>query len=495
MRCCLINPLYGLHPSINYSPPLGLAYIASFLEKNGHDVIIIDRACLKYKNGEINLKELDSKTEREILSFEPHLIGIGAMTIQIYDTKHVAKLIRGLPSGNDYPIIVGGFHLSAEPELTLRECPEVDIVCRGEGELTMLQLASGEKKENIGGLTFRKNGEIYSTESKTPVSDLDILPIPARHLLDMDFYCRRNDMVIPNVLLRATTMITSRGCPFDCKFCSNKLIYKSVRFHSLRYTIDEINYVVGNYRIDAISFVDTMFLSGRRRIETLCQELIDTKLNKKFKWACSARADVVDENILRLMKKAGCIYINYGFESGSQRMLDLMNKKTTVNQNYRAATLTNKAGILVNSALITNLPKETEDDTLSTIDFLKNARIYCASLNNLLPLPGSPYYRELLDNGTLTYSDRLWEEVGALQSLEKIRIYSDIPRDRFVELCNEANRIIAHNNMKNYIRLNWRRHPIDILRKVTIFTNSPLMRFLGSIYQILKRIRKGPGAI
>ena len=469
MRCCLINPL-GRDSSIAYSPPLGLAYIAATLEGEGHEVRIVDRVAIKYRDGEADLKELDEITKREILKFEPELIGIGATTIQVYDLSHVARMIRQVPEGGNYPVIAGGFHPTAEPDLTLTDYPEIDIVCRGEGEFTILDLASGKKLEDVPGLTFRKKGELCSTQDRVPPHNLDILPVPARHLLDMDFYCRRNDRVISCIPLKVATMLTSRGCPYDCKFCSSRLIYKSPRYHSPEYVLREIDLLLENYPIEAISFVDCELLPTRKRLKKICEGLIEQKLHKKFKWGCSLRANLVDKEILALMKQAGCIFVNYGFESGSQRMLDSMNKRVTVDDNYRAARLTNEAGILVNSAMIINLPGETEEDMLATIAFLKNNgnRIYSTGLNPLLPLPGSPYYREFLDQGLLEYSDKLWEEIGVLpKSIEKIRLYSQMPREKFTELYNKANRLATRNNIKNYIRVNWSRHPLFLLRKAT----------------------------
>jgi anaerobic magnesium-protoporphyrin IX monomethyl ester cyclase len=467
MRCCLINPL-GRDPSILYSPPLGLAYIAATLEREGHEVRIVDRVAIKYREGEADLKELDKITKREIFEFEPELIGIGATTIQVYDLGHVAKVIRRVRKGGNYPVIAGGFHPTAEPALTLMDYPEIDIVCRGEGEFIMLDLASGKKPEGVPGLTFRKKGKVCSTQDRMPTRNLDTLPFPARHLLDMDFYCRRNDAVISCMPLRVATMLTSRGCPYDCKFCSSKLIYNSQRYHSPEYVLREINLLLENYPIEAISFVDSTLLPKRERLQKICEGLIEQKLHKKLKWGCSLRANLVDKEILTLMKQAGCIFVNYGFESGSQKMLDSMNKRVTVDDNYRAVRLTYEAGILVNSAMIINLPGETEDDMLATIAFLKNngKRIYSTGLNPLLPLPGSPYYREFIDQGLLEYSDKLWEEVGVLpNSIEQIRLYSQMPRERFTELYNKANKVATRNNVKNYIRVNWSRHPLFLLRK------------------------------
>jgi len=203
-----------------------------------------------------------------------------------------------------------------------------------------------------------------------------------------------------------------------------------------------------------------MFLARRSRVEELCRALVQNRLNRMYKWTCSARASSVDENILRQMRKAGCIYIIYGFESGSQRMLDAMNKKTTVEQNYRAVVLTKKAGILINSAFIVNLPGEEEPDILATIEFIKRTKVYTANLNNLMPLPGSAYYREFLDRGIVTHSETLWDEIGVLpESFENIRLYNDISSDRFVQLCEEAKSIIWDINIRNYIRVNWYRDP------------------------------------
>ncbi len=469
MRICLIHPLYGRDSLVTYSPPLGLAYIAAVLERAGHEAIIIDRVALKHKNTEIDFNELDKITRDKILEFQPDLIGIGAMTIQVYDLAHVSKLIHKMTRGNRYPIIVGGFHATAEPERTLKTYPEINIVCRGEGEQTMLELASGKRPDDIKGLTFKKNGTVHSTPYRTAPEDLDSLPLPARHLLDMNFYCRRNDVVIAYVPLKVATMLTSRGCPYSCKFCSSRLIFKSARQRSAEHVLEEINVVVENHPIEAISFVDSELLPGRPRLEKICRELIDKKLNRKFKWACSLRANLVDKEMLELMKEAGCIFVNYGFESGSQKMLDCMNKKVKLEDNYRAARLTHEAGILVNSAMIINLPEETETDIQGTIDFIKdNERtFYAVGLNPLLPLPGSPYYDEFLKKGILKYSHKLWEEVGILpESVEQVRLYSQVPRQKFVELYNQANRLAMRINTRNYIRLNWWRHPLFVFNKL-----------------------------
>lgn len=464
MRVALINTL-GSESPIAHSPPLGLAYIAGMLESGGHSAIIIDRPVLKYRK---ELADVDKETEREILEFEPEIIGIGAMTIQVYDLAHTAKLVKQITKCN-CPIVAGGFHPSAEPELTLKDYPEIDIVCRGEGEFTMLDFASGKKLSDIDGISFKENGKICQTKDRIPPKDLDVLPMPARHLLDMDFYSRRNDIVIACLPLRVATMATSRGCPFDCKFCSSKLIYKTRTYHSPEYVLNEIQLLMESYPVEAIRFVDCEMLPTRSRLEKICEGMIELGISEKLKWGCSMRANLVDKEILDLMKEAGCIFINYGFESGSQRMLDGMNKQVKVEDNHRAARLTSEAGILVNSDMIINLPDETEEDIKATIGFIEDNKkyLYSVGINHLMPLPGSPYYKEFLQKGILKHSDSLWGEIGILtKSVENISIYSQMARVKFVEMFHKLDRIASRNNIEKYIRLNWYRHPIFLLGRV-----------------------------
>ena len=465
MKCCLINPL-SESSSVTYSPPLGLAYIAAVLQEKGHNVKILDRRAIKFHNSEISLKEVDELTKKEICEFQPSLIGIGAMTIQIYDAYHVVKLIRKFLKAN-YIIGMGGIHPTAEPELTLKECPEIDFVCRGEGEFTMLEIASGKRLIEIDGLTVRKNKEVQNNKNRKVSSNLDTIPMPTRHLLNMKFYTRRNDKIIPGLHLRATTVVTSRGCPYNCKFCASKLMFPIVRFHSWKRVLQEIETVMKDYGIEAIDFVDSMFLSDRRRVERICNELINRGLNRKLKWACSVRVDTVDKKILNLMKEAGCIYINFGFESGSQRMLDSMDKRVTVRTNYTAARMTNEAGILVNSAMIIGLPGETERDILATMKFLRNTKIYCSSINLLLPLPGSPYYREFRNSGIINYSKELWKEIGVLPAgIKDIKFYSQMPREKFIQLYEKLNSLVNYRNTINCLRRYWYKNLLITLKNL-----------------------------
>lgn len=466
-RVCLINPL-GNDVGLICSPPLGLAYVAAVLEQSNHSVKIIDRVSMLGRNQNNGIGLIDIKMQALIQDFEPDIIGIGVMSIQVYDLGRILKIIRRTPGLSHSLVVVGGFHATAEPELTLREFPEIDLLCRGEGEFTLLELASRKDIHDIRGLSYRLNGEIHHTEDRVPERDIDTYPFPARHLIDMNYYLRMNDAIISCVPAKAITQLTSRGCPYNCKFCSSKSLFKTQRYHSVDYVIREIHSMLEQYKFDHISFVDSTMLPRKDRLTELCTRLIDEKLNKRFKWGCSLRPDLVNKEMLKLMKHAGCIFVNYGFESGSQRMLDAVNKKDKVEDNHTAAKFTTEAGILVNSAFIVNLPDEQEDDIRKTIEFIKTNRkyIYSTGINALLPLPGSPYYRELLECGVLKHSEKLWGEIAVLpKSIETTMLYSSINRSKFIDLFTEASAVANKINIINYIKRNLLRHPIFVIKK------------------------------
>lgn len=443
MNIYLISPSSG---NKRYAPPLGLLYIGSVLKEQGHKVTIIDRA---------------NSSNPELELCNPDIVGISAMTIQIKDAYYIAKLVK-----DKFPetiIAFGGYHVSAEPILTMQECPEIDIACKGEGEDFFLSLADGENYESIPNSVYRKDGNIIINDFKK-ITSLKNIPLPHYELLNMGRYTSLTDEVIAGVPVKAFPIINSRGCYYHCNFCASDIIHKQVRFHSVEYVIENIEYLLKNYKFDAFNFVDSMFLGNRAWAESICNEIIKRKL--KIKWACSVRADSVDKDILKLMKQAGCFYINYGLESGSQRMLDDMNKHIKLEKNYEAVKLTNKAGILVNSAFLVNIPNEIEQDIEDTIRFLKTTNVYCAGINNLLPLTGSVYYKRLLESGKIKYSEKLWGEIGVLQPTDKIEIFSDIDKDKFIGLTQKANKIISQNNLRHYFSRNFIKHPLMCLKKV-----------------------------
>lgn len=478
MKVLLVNPISGYQVG---SMPLGVGYLAAYLQTQGHEVGFLDRVPGFYQNNR-DLAFVDRETRATAETFRPDWIGITMTTAQVYDTYHVAKLLRQVPRARDAAIVVGGYHPTTEPGLTLRECAEVDIVVRGEGEFTFADLAAGGDLSSVLGITYRKDGQIVATPERPLHEKLDDYPPPPRSLYDAGFYCRRKADVLSGWYVKAATLMTSRGCPKRCKFCAAEVILPRVRFHSVDYVLAELEGILRLYDIEVISFVDIMFLSRWSRTEELCRRLIAEKLNRRLRWGASITADSVTKDKLGLMKEAGCRYLNFGFETGSQRMLDLMNKRVKVEKNHNAARWAEELGLMCNSAFLVGLPGETEADIELTAQFLRTYNIFSTGLNIMAPLPGSTYYREFLDAGILTYTPKLWGIIGAVfhdnSTRDDIPVFGDIPRDRLFQLVDQINsEIISPMNARNYIRANWRRDPRGALRHAAyLLSRSPWIR-------------------
>lgn len=476
MRVALIYPLlpefrFKQDEIKSYWPPLGLSYIASLLEKEGHEVKIIDRDVLLRKN-KLRKGETDLRTLEALKKFNPEMVGFSATTPLISDVKHTTNLLR-----QNFPnllMVLGGPHPTALPEQTLTECENVDILVFGEGEFTMLDIANQVHLKNIRGIFFRRNGKIHFTHSRLPCPDLDKLPFPARHLLEMNFYARPSPMVIRGLFLRATTIFTSRGCPYKCNFCSGPLVFgKGVRFHSPSYVIKEIKEVFKKYKIDGFYFADDMFLSNKERAKEICELLQKEGLHKRIKWCAQIRVKPIDKELLQLMKRSGCVQVEYGFESGSKKMLNAMNKGTTVEQNYRAAKLTEEVGLRYLANIIVGYPNETEEDFISTINFLKSIKPGFIGFYKLIPLPGSNVYSDLI-KGNSCFVD--WDNLDNENTDLNL---TSISKEKFDKLYYYTRlRIVSHTNVLNYIKSNLFKNPFFIFYNLKLSYKWLLRRIL-----------------
>jgi radical SAM superfamily enzyme YgiQ (UPF0313 family) len=336
--------------------------------------------------------------------------------------------------------------------------------------LPFADLAAGQDPAAVPGVTYRKAGEVHSAPERPLHQHLDDFPPPPRRLYDTGFYYRRKADVLSGWYVKAATLMTSRGCPKRCKFCAAEIILPRVRFHGVDYVLGELEEILRAHDVEAVSFVDIMFLSRWSRTEELCRRMIQAGWHRRVGWGASITADSVTRDKLALMKEAGCRYLNFGFETGSQRMLDLMNKRVTVEKNRAAARWAAELGLMCNSAFLVGLPGETEADIELTAQFLREHNVFSTGLNIMAPLPGSTYYRELLEAGRIRYSPELWRIIGAVFSdsstRDDISLFGDIPRERFFELVDRINdQLVAPMNARNYIRTNWRRDPRGALRE------------------------------
>lgn len=398
MKICFIYPTFH-----NWEawPPLTLACLASFLEQHGHKVDILDRNVLLLKMG--NFSGVDREMQRLLQEIAPEIVGITATTPLIPDAFRCAKIAKEtVPKSK---IILGGIHASILPELCLEECDALDFVCKGEGEFTLKELAEGRDVRQIKGLYFREDGRVKSTAPRELYPNLDDFPPPARHLLDMKIYLKPSSWMIRGLELSATHLFAGIGCIANCHFCAWPGMHgRKMRLHSADYVFKEIKHLVDDYGVEGLYLAEEMFLCNKKRTFELCNLLITSGYNKRVKLCVNLRVDVVDEEKLQLLKKAGFIQVEYGIESGSQRILDAMNKHTTVEQNQKAIALTKKIGIRTLANIIIGIPGEEKSDILKTIKLLDSTKSDYIAVNRFVPFPGSHLFNVLKDQGKISYN-------------------------------------------------------------------------------------------
>ena len=401
MNATLINPPA---PHVELSsvlgitvPPLGLAYLAAVLEGDGHSVKIIDAQALGIRLPQI---------KHEIKKYQPDIVGVTSTTPTIREALTTIETVK--EACPDAITVMGGPHVTFLPAETLRGCPQLDVVCVGEGERTMLELARAiERKADLNsvkGIAYRSGDHIVETPPRPLVDDLDSLPFPARRLLPMNKYA----------ILGKTSIIghimTSRGCPFNCTFCASSLLFgKRFRGRSPKHVVDEIEQIVSEYNPASIEFSDDEFTLDRRRVEGICDEIRRRGLD--ILWACSSRVDTVSRELLRKMKAAGCFLIYYGVESGCQRILNLMRKGIRIGQVIDAIRWTKEVGIETLASYILGFPGETKEDIKKTITFAKRLSTDYAQFSLATPYPGTELYHSAEEKGLLLIED--WSQYTA----------------------------------------------------------------------------------
>ena len=385
------------------SPPLGLAYIASVLEKRGEDVKIIDSLAEKYTFDDIR-KEIDR--------WGADVVGVTSTTPTFYDALKVAKIAKECNATT----VLGGPHVTFTAAETLSNYPFVDFVVRGEGEFTMLELIESLKKgkelKSVLGLSYRSaSGVVKENPPRPPIIDLDVLPMPAYHLLPMSKYTFQG--------FRFATMVTSRGCPFQCVFCSSsKICGKKWRGRSAEKVVDEMEFLINKYRVKHIEFLDDTFTFDRKRVMKICEEIISRGVD--VEWMCSSRVNLFDRELAFKISYAGCRCVYFGVESGSQRILNLMRKGITLNQAVKAVNLAKEAGINTVASFILGMPDESVDEANATIEFATRLSPDYAQFTICTPYPGTELYEYAVKNNLLL--TRNWSKYDALTPVMKTKI-------------------------------------------------------------------------
>ena len=396
--------------SIFRFPPLGLGYIAANLREAGYQVSIVD-ATFAGEDATIQLAK----------SLHPRVIGIYSMFTMREASLRFARALR-----DDCELLIAGGPLpTVEPETYL---PDFDVAAVGEGEETMLEIARGDELSEIDGLVYRERngnpmrpgeegGDVIRTPPRRVLKDLDAIPLPARDLFDnqryISYYKKRGDPP-------TTSAITSRGCPFACDFCSHPIFGESFRERSAKYMVDEVEQVLSlGYK--RIFFQDDCFTLTKGRVTKFCDEV--GHRNIRFGWECLSRVDSMDIEMAARMRAAGCDHVFFGLESGSERVLKIMNKSATPDMGKRAVEAARAGGLKTGAFFIFGYPGDDTESMLETLHFANSLPLDYLSFTYPYPIPGTPLYERVKDK--MLEGNPEPQQKGLIQ--HQLIYYSEIP--------------------------------------------------------------------
>jgi radical SAM superfamily enzyme YgiQ (UPF0313 family) len=396
-RIVLVNPplkvdditgVYGnLYGVASSSPPQGLCHLAAILRKNGFSVSILDAQALS----------LDRESAmRAILRQSPRYVGITAATVSIHSA---ARLAEGLKETNKNLVtIIGGYHFTALPEETLRQFWGFDIGVLGEGEMTILDLIQTiENKGSLAkvkGIAFKENGKIIITGKRPFIQNLDVLPTPAWDLLpNPGIYYRQSAQRINT--LPTFTLITSRGCPGQCRFCDRSVFGQTYRRFSVHYIIELIQHLKSKYGIKGLIIHDDTFMLSHEFLSEFCETMINKKI--KLSWSCNGTINLKNKDILRLMRRAGCWQIAYGLESGSQKILDSIGKNITLKQIADSLRWTKQAKISTKGFFMIGVPQESVETLNQTLKFIRTIALDDIQVTFFTPYPGTEFFKTVVE--------------------------------------------------------------------------------------------------
>ncbi|MDO8740489.1 MAG: radical SAM protein [Candidatus Woesearchaeota archaeon] len=398
--------------------PLGLMGISSYLTSKGEENEILD-----FKDMEP--EKAFKKIQGRISEAKPRFVGITCLVSEMGVVKNICRFIR--QNSINTKIIIGGPHPSFRPQHIIDMKIEFDYLILGEGEHTFYELVQALRKETeikkVKGIAYLESGKIKFAPQRELIQDLDYLPFPAYDKVDMAYYSRPNVWAIRPIYISSFNIFTSRGCPYNCKFCVAHTIFgKKIRFMGPKRVVEHIEYVLKKYKVDALYFADESFTVSKQRIYDIFNLL--KKKNIKFLWGCQTRVNLLDEELIRFMKKNGCIQIEFGIESGSDKMLKIMNKGTSVKQIMEIGEICRKLRMRVLANMLINLPGETMEDIKASIDLVKKMKYNMVLWNIYIPFPGVEFGRSLdLEdlNPMLKYPSK--ETIDLLEKKYKFALY------------------------------------------------------------------------
>lgn len=380
----LVNPTFTQYT--HGWPPLGLAYLGAALIRAGHRVQVFDPTPTN-PDGTLIKK-----------GFRPDLVGITVLSPFRLAARMIAERVH---SETGIPVAVGGPDVTGSWEQHISD-PAVDYAVIGEAEKTIVELAEcvaeGRPPEGVAGLNYKRDGEVVVNPPRALMQDADDAPLPDRGLLDMEWYARQ--VIIRGTAKNSTTIMSARGCPRACVFCDSRRTWtRAYRPHSAGRVVEEMRQVRDRYQVNGFQFLDDTFPVNKKRTLELCERF--ARELPGIEWSCQARVGGLDDELVLAMKEGGCIQLEFGVESGSQRVLDFLNKGFTVEQVRQTFAMCRNHGVRTYANLMIGTPHETVDDVRATFDLYREIRPNASDMWTATPYPGTDLYEYCRKNGLL----------------------------------------------------------------------------------------------
>ena len=430
----------------NNKPPLGLGYLVAYLEKflGFTDIAVVNTG---------------TRTFDKIKDLKPEIVGFTA-----YSTNYtsVIRLMRRVKEELGVIALLGGPHITCLPH-KLDQSADIGVI--GEGEKTLLELMQLYKRgksfqaselEKIPGIVFRRNEKNIITSVRTPIYPLDSIPLPNREVLDIERFLKPSQILMNNEYIRGTTMLTSRGCPFNCVYCHVTAKWGTPRFHSAERVADEIELLVKEYGVEGIYIEDDLFTANTTRIQKIVDGMQSRNVLGKVRFFLDLRANLVSEELMLALKKMGVVKVSLGLESGSEQILQyLKGGDVTVEQNRQAVAIANKFGIGCNCCFMIGAPPETREDICKSQDLIKE--ILNASTDNFCqvnvttPLPGTKLWDYAIQQGYIN-EDVDWQQfsLSPLVSTRKdFYINEHIDFDEFQKIASDTMALCNSRRLKS----------------------------------------------
>jgi radical SAM superfamily enzyme YgiQ (UPF0313 family) len=407
-RILLINAIDPLLEVQYRFPPLGLGYLASALRRH-------------YGEKAFDFRVVYRNVEKEIRDYVPDVVGITCVS-QNYG---IARKYAACAKSHNIPVIIGGIHISTLPQTMTAD---MDYAVIGEGEQTIVELMKiymdtgnfpASQTSRVKGLAFHTTDGIKLTEPRPLIEPLDMIDRPARDILNFHSYAN---------------IFSSRGCPYKCTFCFSTRFWNKVRFFSAEYVLEEIKEMVNRHKVTRISFYDDLMIADKRRLERLVPMIRREPSLSKVEFGINARANLLTEDTVRLLKDMKCMTVGMGLESGNERTLKyLKGGSVSVEDNYNAVKMLHKYGITANASFIIGSPDETEEEILDTLRFIKTSGIDFVDTYFLTPLPGTPVWEEASRRGLV--SDNMdWSRLNIFHARDPIIMSERLSREDLLKM-------------------------------------------------------------